>query len=133
MTDDADDHVTIRRPDPVTLNAVERVLQLAERMLQQDRASLGGPQITLEMVRDIPLDEEAIDEVNNFFSALSSGDSRTPMDEPYCRKCNDTMWVCENHPDQEGHKCANCNGAAMPCTCHPAHGGNPEEETHAAI
>ncbi len=44
------------------------------------------------------------------------------MDEPYCRKCNDTQWVCENHPDQEGHRCTECNGAAMPCTCHPLHG-----------
>jgi hypothetical protein len=70
MTDSKQGFITIARPDSYTLNAVERVLQLAERMLQQDRLSLGGPQITLEMVRDIPLDEEAINEVNNFFLAI---------------------------------------------------------------
>ena len=34
-----------------------------------------------------------------------------------CDKCNDTEWVCENHPDQEAHKCIYCGGAGMPCGC----------------
>jgi len=38
-----------------------------------------------------------------------------------CNKCNDTEWVCENHPDQEAHKCSHCEGAGKPCECtHPA-------------
>ena len=38
-----------------------------------------------------------------------------------CSKCNDTEWVCENHPDQEAHKCSHCEGAGKPCECtHPA-------------
>jgi len=38
-----------------------------------------------------------------------------------CGKCNDTEWVCENHPDQEAHKCIYCEGAGKPCECtHPA-------------
>jgi hypothetical protein len=38
-----------------------------------------------------------------------------------CSKCNDTEWVCENHPDQEAHKCIHCGGAGKPCECtHPA-------------
>ena len=38
-----------------------------------------------------------------------------------CNKCNDTEWVCENHPNQEAHKCIHCGGAGMPCECtHPA-------------
>ena len=32
-----------------------------------------------------------------------------------CTKCNNTEWVCENHPDKEAHKC--CGGAGMPCEC----------------
>jgi hypothetical protein len=37
-----------------------------------------------------------------------------------CNKCNDTEWVCENHPDQEAHKCIHCGGAGKPCECtHP--------------
>jgi hypothetical protein len=32
-----------------------------------------------------------------------------------CNKCNDTNWVCENHPDQEAHACKHCGGAGMPC------------------
>ena len=34
-----------------------------------------------------------------------------------CNKCNDTKWVCENHPDQEAHACKYCGGAGMPCEC----------------
>jgi len=34
-----------------------------------------------------------------------------------CGKCNDTEWVCENHPDQEAHKCIYCEGAGKPCKC----------------
>ena len=34
-----------------------------------------------------------------------------------CSKCNDTEWVCENHPDQEAHKCIYCEGAGKPCKC----------------
>jgi len=34
-----------------------------------------------------------------------------------CSKCNDTEWVCENHPDQEAHKCIYCEGAGKPCEC----------------
>ena len=38
-----------------------------------------------------------------------------------CNKCNDTEWVCENHSDQEAHKCNHCEGAGKPCECtHPA-------------
>jgi hypothetical protein len=37
--------------------------------------------------------------------------------EIICNKCNDTDWVCENHPDQEAHKCKHCGGAGMPCEC----------------
>ena len=32
-----------------------------------------------------------------------------------CKKCNDTGWVCEWHPNKEAHKC--CGGAGMPCEC----------------
>ena len=39
--------------------------------------------------------------------------------EVNCKKCNGTMWVCENHPDQEAHECVYCEGAGMPCECHP--------------
>jgi hypothetical protein len=35
-----------------------------------------------------------------------------------CERCNDTGWVCENHPDKEAHEC--CGGAGMPCTCNDA-------------
>ena len=34
-----------------------------------------------------------------------------------CNKCNGTLFVCENHPDQEAHKCKHCGGAGMPCEC----------------
>jgi hypothetical protein len=34
-----------------------------------------------------------------------------------CNKCNDTKWVCENHPDQEAHECKYCGGAGMRCEC----------------
>jgi len=34
-----------------------------------------------------------------------------------CNKCNNTDWVCENHPDQEAHACKYCGGAGMPCEC----------------
>lgn len=40
-----------------------------------------------------------------------------------CEKCNDTGWVCENHPDKpwetgEDNDC-DCGGAGMPCECNP--------------
>ena len=34
-----------------------------------------------------------------------------------CNKCNGTLFVCENHPDQEAHQCKHCGGAGMPCEC----------------
>ena len=34
-----------------------------------------------------------------------------------CNKCNGTLFVCENHPDQEAHECKHCGGAGMPCEC----------------
>ena len=34
-----------------------------------------------------------------------------------CNKCNGTLFVCENHPDQEAHECVYCGGAGMPCEC----------------
>jgi len=36
-----------------------------------------------------------------------------------CNKCNGTLWVCENHPDQEAHECPYCGGAGEPCECNP--------------
>ena len=43
------------------------------------------------------------------------------MNKEKCGKCNNTEWVCENHPDQEAHKCSHCEGAGKPCECtHPA-------------
>ena len=34
-----------------------------------------------------------------------------------CNKCNGTLFVCENHPDQEAHQCKHCGGAGMLCEC----------------
>ena len=34
-----------------------------------------------------------------------------------CNKCNGTLFVCENHPDQEAHRCKHCDGVGMPCEC----------------
>ena len=34
-----------------------------------------------------------------------------------CNKCNGSLFVCENHPDQEAHQCKHCGGAGMPCEC----------------
>ena len=41
-----------------------------------------------------------------------------------CLKCNDSGWVCENHPNKPfEHKTLfrlfirECGGAGMPCTC----------------
>ena len=43
------------------------------------------------------------------------------MNKEKCGKCNNTEWVCENHSDQEAHKCNHCEGAGKPCECtHPA-------------
>jgi NAD-dependent SIR2 family protein deacetylase len=39
------------------------------------------------------------------------------MNKPICNKCNDTDWVCENHSDQEAHKCKHCEGAGILCEC----------------
>ncbi len=36
-----------------------------------------------------------------------------------CPNCNGTLWVCENHPNQEAHECVFCGGAGMPCECNP--------------
>lgn len=38
-----------------------------------------------------------------------------------CTICQDTGWVCENHPDkswssEQGQGCQ-CGGAGMPCDC----------------
>lgn len=38
-----------------------------------------------------------------------------------CKKCDDSGWVCEDHPDiawKEGEGC--CGGAGMMCTCNIA-------------
>ena len=55
---------------------------------------------------------------------LSGLEARIIALEPHpakCNKCNNTEWVCENHPDQEAHKCSHCEGAGKPCECtHPA-------------
>jgi len=45
-----------------------------------------------------------------------------------CSKCNDTEWVCENHPDQEAHKCIYCEGAGKPCEC-----TYPAKELHLSL
>ena len=40
-----------------------------------------------------------------------------------CIPCDDTGWVCENHPDQpwEGPHACTCGGAGAPCRrCNPA-------------
>ena len=34
-----------------------------------------------------------------------------------CNKCNGSLFVCENHPNQEAHQCKHCKGAGMPCEC----------------
>ena len=34
-----------------------------------------------------------------------------------CNKCNGSLFVCENHPDQEAHQCKHCGGAGMLCEC----------------
>ena len=34
-----------------------------------------------------------------------------------CNKCNGTLFVCENHPDQKAHQCKHCGGAGMLCEC----------------
>ena len=48
-----------------------------------------------------------------------------------CFKCNDTEWVCENHPNQEAHKCIYCEGAGKPCECaYPAKTLTDEEIRH---
>lgn len=39
------------------------------------------------------------------------------IDAAVCKKCNDTLFVCENHPSQEAHACRHCKGAGMPCEC----------------
>ncbi len=36
-----------------------------------------------------------------------------------CNLCRDTLWVCENHPNQPAHNCEFCEGAGMPCVCNP--------------
>ncbi|PAY05385.1 hypothetical protein CK489_28765 [Bradyrhizobium sp. UFLA03-84] len=39
------------------------------------------------------------------------------MTEPACILCDDTGWVCENHPDQPwtGNHACRCGGAGAPC------------------
>lgn len=36
-----------------------------------------------------------------------------------CAACEDTGWVCENHPDRpsEGPNACQCGGAGKPCRC----------------
>lgn len=36
-----------------------------------------------------------------------------------CDLCRDSLWVCENHPNQPAHDCEFCDGAGMPCVCNP--------------
>lgn len=36
-----------------------------------------------------------------------------------CPNCNDTLWVCESHPNKEAHNCIFCDGAGKPCECNP--------------
>lgn len=59
----------------VTLDAVRRVLALAERQLDQDRRSLSGPSITLEMQEDVRTDQRAIDWLKNAFRSETPKDS----------------------------------------------------------
>ena len=71
-----------------------------------------------------------IDEINTFVldkdykqfpKSLQNGMMPLYTHPAKCGKCNDTEWVCENHPDQEAHKCRHCEGAGKPCECtHPA-------------
>jgi hypothetical protein len=40
-----------------------------------------------------------------------------------CALCEDTGWVCENHPDTpwDGEHACDCGGAGMPCPkCNPS-------------
>jgi hypothetical protein len=42
-----------------------------------------------------------------------------------CALCEDTGWVCENHPDRpwEGKRACTCGGAGDPCPrCHASDG-----------
>lgn len=38
-------------------------------------------------------------------------------EKPKCKKCGDTLWVCENHPDFAWERCPHCDGAGQPCEC----------------
>ena len=63
-----------------------------------------------------------IDDCNFFKEKPDDMEGVTPLyTHPVkCNKCNDTEWVCENHSDQEAHKCIHCGGAGKPCECtHP--------------
>ena len=45
-----------------------------------------------------------------------------------CLLCEDTGWVCENHPDQPfaGPHACRCGGAGMPCPkCNPSNQDKP--------
>ena len=45
------------------------------------------------------------------------------MPEAMCQNCNDTGWVCENHPDRpwetDSENDCQCGGAGSPCECNP--------------
>ena len=50
------------------------------------------------------------------------------MSGPACLFCDDTGWVCENHPDQPytGPHACQCGGAGAPCpACNPSTGDEP--------
>ena len=45
-----------------------------------------------------------------------------------CALCEDTGWVCENHPDTpwSGEHACSCGGAGMPCSkCNPSDADHP--------
>jgi hypothetical protein len=43
-----------------------------------------------------------------------------------CSRCDDTGWVCENHPDRpwvDSRRACSCGGAGVPCPdCNPDSG-----------
>ncbi|MBR0871222.1 hypothetical protein JQ633_12695 [Bradyrhizobium tropiciagri] len=48
----------------------------------------------------------------------------------FCARCDNTRWVCENHPDVPwlGNRACSCGGAGAPCpVCNRADGDDPED------
>lgn len=49
----------------------------------------------------------------------------------FCLRCNNTRFVCENHPTNPwlGDLACSCGGAGMPCPlCNLTEPGNPDDE-----